>query len=268
MNKSTTRRIAAYAAVTLLFLFPYTVAWSWGWWKFLGSSLAIVSFWRLAMPGEVTRDLGIRLRRVDAFLGVSSLLAVGIIASYLIPGILRPRGYVAAPNCSLVWKCLATPFQTLNEEMVLRAMLLTALARIVKARLLISLSVATLFTVLHFALYRFGPPHVALSFQALTTLLLVGLAFNELFLATGSIAIPYGIHLGWNLTRFGEDFVEPGGYLGVGQDFNLIEGNSCVVALAAVLALIALAARARLSAYFAVTRHCEAVAPHRSNQGR
>jgi membrane protease YdiL (CAAX protease family) len=66
-----------------------------------------------------------------------------------------------------------------------------------------SIGVAVLFTGLHFLLYRFGPPHIGLSLQALITLLLVGVACNEFFLATGSIAIPYGVHLGWNLTRFG-----------------------------------------------------------------
>jgi membrane protease YdiL (CAAX protease family) len=142
---------------------------------------------------------------------------------------------------------LAVPFQTLNEEIVLRAMLLTALAHIVKVRLATSISVAALFTILHFVLYRFGPPHAALSIQSLTTLLLVGWAFNEFFLATGSIAIPYGIHLGWNLTRFGEDWIAQGSPYSLpdGLDFNLIEGNSRVIVLAAILALIALAARLR-----------------------
>jgi len=244
------RQVWAYAAVSLLFLIPYTLGWSWGWWKFGGSSLAIVLLWRWAKPGGFATDLGIRLRRVDVCLGVLSLLAVGIIASYLIPGVLRQHGYVAAPHSSPVWKYLAVPFQTLNEEMVLRAMLLTALAHIVKVRLATSISVAACFVVLHLVLYRWGPPHAALSIQSLTTLLLAGLAFNEFFLATSSIAIPYGIHLGWNLTRFGNDWIGQGPpySLQEGVDFNLIEGNCRVIALAAVLALIALSARFRPSA--------------------
>ncbi len=236
--------------MVLLFLIPYTVGWSWGWWKFAASSLAIGLLWRWAKPGGFATDFGIRLHRVDVFLGGLSLLAVGIIASYLIPGVLRQHGYVPAPHSSSVWKYLAVPFQTLNEEMVLRAMLLTALAHIVKVRLATSISVAAVFMVLHFVLYLLGPPHVALSIQSLTTLFLVGLAFNEFFLATGSIAIPYGVHLGWNLTRFGNDWIDQGstGPLREGVDFNLIEGNCWVIALAAVLALIAVAARFRPSA--------------------
>lgn len=234
--------------MVLLFLIPYTVAW--GWWKFAGSSLAIGLLWRWAKPGGFAADLGIRLRREDICRGVLSLLAVGLIASYLIPGVLREHGYAPALHSNLMWKWLAVPFQTLNEEVVLRAMLLTALAHIVKVRLATSMSVAAVFMVLHFVLYLLGPAHVALSIQSLTTLFLAGLAFNECFLATGSIAIPYGIHLGWNLTQFGNDWIDQGstGPLREGVDFNLIEGNCWVVALAAVFALIAVAARFRSSA--------------------
>jgi membrane protease YdiL (CAAX protease family) len=116
-------------------------------------------------------------------------------------------------------------------------------------RLLVSATVAAVFVALHFVLYRFGPPHAALSVQALATLLLAGLAFNELFLATGSIAIPFAIHLGWNLTRFGNDWIEQRSSdpLPQGTDFNLIEGNSRVIALAMALALVALTARFRSS---------------------
>jgi membrane protease YdiL (CAAX protease family) len=250
MSIFTLRRVWTYAAVILLFLVPYTLGWSWGWWKFGGSSLAIVLLWRWAKPGGYTTELGIRLRCFDVCLWVLSLLAVGIMASYLIPGVLRQHGYVPAPHSSPVWKYLAVPFQTLNEEVVLRALLLTALAHIVKVRLATSISVAALFVVLHFVLYRLGPPHVALSIQSLNTLLLAGLAFNEFFLATGSIAIPYGVHLGWNLTRFGNDWIDQSSSYSLqqGVDFNLIEGNSRVIALAAVLALIALAARFHPSA--------------------
>jgi membrane protease YdiL (CAAX protease family) len=146
---------------------------------------------------------------------------------------------------------LAVPFQTLNEEMVLRALLLTVLAHFMKVRFLVSIAVAGFFTSAHFVLYRFGSPQTSLSVQALTSLFLVGFAFNEFFLASGSIAVPWAIHLGWNLTRFGNDWIGQGRNetLPQGTDFNLIEGNPWVVILAAVLALIAAAVRYRLPPY-------------------
>lgn len=64
-------------------------------------------------------------------------------------------------------------------------------------------------------------------------------------MATGSIAVPWAIHFGWNLTRFGTYWVGlvPLDVLEEGPDFNLIEGNPWVMVLAAGLALIALAVR-------------------------
>jgi hypothetical protein len=98
-----------------------------------------------------------------------------------------------------------------------------------------------LFAVLHFLLYRFGPPNTVLSIRALTTLFLVALALNQFFLTTGSIAIPLGVHFGWNFTRFGNDWISQnsGVLLPDGVDFNLIEGNFIVVAF--VVGLVALA---------------------------
>jgi membrane protease YdiL (CAAX protease family) len=234
-------------AVLLVFLVPYTLGWGWDWWKFGATSAAIVLLWRWASPDGFTADLGIRWCRLDFGLAIVSLLVAGISASRLIPHILQQHGYVSG-HTDLQWIVLATPLQTLNEEMVLRALFLTALAHVLKINSLLSFAVAGLFALLHFVLYRFGPPHTALSVQALTTLLLVGFALNELFLVTGSIAIPWGIHLGWNLTRFGNDWIGPdsSGTLLQGQDFNLIEGNPSVIALALALALVASALRFHL----------------------
>lgn len=250
MNLFTPRQGWMYLAVLLAFLVPYTLGWAWGWWKFAGSSIVIVLLWRWAKPRDFARDLGIQGRQADLALAILLLLVVGMIARHLIPRVVGRHGYVMGHPDPL-WKYLAIPFQTLNEEMVLRALLLTALVQTMKVDLLASTAVAALFTALHFVLYRFGPPHAVLTIQSLSTLLLAGLAFNELFLATGSIAVPLAIHLGWNLTRFGNEWIgqsstEP---LQQGTDFDLIEGDSKVVALAAALTLIALAARFHSSAH-------------------
>jgi hypothetical protein len=224
------------------FLVPYTVGWGWGWWKFVGASLVIILSMRWAKPQTFISELGIRIYKADIGLAGISLLLVGVIASYVIPKILHPLGYVPGIPYSHVWKYLATPFQALNEEMVLRAFLLTIFMRLLKRPIVVSLVVAALFTVLHFLLYRFGPPNTALSFKALTTLFLVALALNQFFFTTGNIAIPFGIHLGWNFTRFSNDWIaqSSGGNLPDGMDFNLIEGNFMVVAFAAVLVVVAI----------------------------
>jgi membrane protease YdiL (CAAX protease family) len=245
MNTSTARKISIYLAVLFIFLVPYTLGWSWGWWKFAGASTVIVLLLRWARPQNFRADLGIRVSRRDLFWATSALLVAGISAGYLIPGILRQHGYFRGGS-DPEWMFLAIPFQVLNEEMVLRALLLTALSQILKPGLFVSMAVAGCFMMAHFVLYKFGPPHAELSVQALTALFLVGFALNELFLATGSIAVPWAIHFGWNLTRFGNDWQGTPGILEPGRDFNLIEGNPWVTALAVGLALLVSAARLRL----------------------
>jgi membrane protease YdiL (CAAX protease family) len=246
MSTFTPRRVAIALAALFLFLVPYTLGWVWGWWKFASAGAGIVLLWRWASPKTFAADLGLRVRRRDLALALMALVIVGLGASRLIPGILRHHGYIRGPT-ELAWMVLAIPFQTLNEEMVLRALLLTALSRILRPHLLLSVVVAGVFALLHFALYYFGPPHTTLSAQALTTLVLVAFALNELFLATSSIAVPWAIHLGWNLTRYGSEWIgqSSSGSLEQGSDFNLIEGNLWILLLALALALGASAVRFR-----------------------
>ena len=235
------RRTAGVSLAITAFLVPYTLGWGWAWWKFAGASLAIILSLCWANPKDSVSKLGLRMGRIDIGLAVLSLFSVGLMAAYVIPHILRSFGYAADISYSHSWRYLATPFQVLNEEMVLRAVLLTILARLVDRKVVVSVSVATVFAAAHFLLCRFGPPRTALSINALTTLFLVGVALNQFFFTTGNIAIPFGIHLGWNFTRFGSHWVgqTSGLDLPVGMDFNLIEGNFIVIALAAILLVLA-----------------------------
>ncbi|HYG36301.1 MAG TPA: CPBP family intramembrane glutamic endopeptidase [Clostridia bacterium] len=250
MSTIAPRQVCLGLAVLFVFLIPYTLGWTWGCWKFVSTCAGIVLLWRWARPKGFAADLGIRLCRADFTLAVVLLLVVGMGAHRLIPGILQQHGYIRGQH-DLIWMFLVIPFQVLNEEMVLRALLLTALARILRPRFFLSAVVAGLFALLHFTLYRFGPPHTALSISALTTLFLVGFALNELFLATGSIAAPWAIHFGWNLTRYGSDWIgeTSSGTLPQGLDFNLIEGNVQVAALALALAVVVSALRFRAAAH-------------------
>lgn len=226
------------------FLAPYTLGWGWDWWKFAGASIAIFLCFRWARPQTFVSELGLRMGRADLCLGGASLLLTGLVAGHLIPRILRPLGYAAGTSDTPAWRFLATPFQVLNEEMILRAFLLVLLMRLVKRPLAASVVTAGLAAGVHFLLYRFGPPRAALSIGALTTLFLVALALNQFFFSSGNIAVPFGIHLGWNFTRFGHDWIaqSSGENLPEGMDFNLIEGNIAVMALAAILLLAAVVA--------------------------
>jgi len=75
---------------------------------------------------------------------------------------------------------------------------------------------------------------------SLLTLFFFSLACNAFFTFTGNIGIPYAIHLGWNLIRFGSIWVTTQGKcLQEAEGFNLIEGNPLVVTFALGLAILA-----------------------------
>jgi len=106
---------------------------------------AIILSLRWARRRTFTSDLGIHMGKRDIGLGGASLLVVGVIASYAIPKILRPLGYAPGISNDQTWKYLATPFQVLNEEMVVRAFLLTILLRMVNRPITVSVVTAALF---------------------------------------------------------------------------------------------------------------------------
>lgn len=142
--------------------------------------------------------------------------------------------------------------------MLLRALFLTLLARLFSRTNTISLLGAVIFAGTHFLLYRLGPPRQTLSLEALTTVFLFSVALNKFFLTTGNIAVPFGIHLGWNFTRFGNDWVAQSSGINIseGLDFNLIEGNFFVIVLALTLLLLAIATNYAAGDAARFKKHC------------
>jgi len=70
----------------------------------------------------------------------------------------------------------------------------------VRSAAAISIGLALIFAVSHFLLYRYSNPmHLALSMAALSTLLLSGVTFNNLYLAFRHIGFSWALHAGWNV---------------------------------------------------------------------
>ena len=131
------------------FLAPYSIGWNWGWWKFMPSTLVILGCARLAWPGSWPAELGLRARRDDLGFAVLMFTVVYVVGAWLIGGILGQQGFVPGPvSENPGWKYLAV-FQALNEEMVLRALLLTWLSRHVSKRIALCVLVAVVFALAH-----------------------------------------------------------------------------------------------------------------------
>jgi membrane protease YdiL (CAAX protease family) len=134
-------------------------------------------------------------------------------------------------------------FQSLNEEIFFRGVLLALLVRRLRRPLLTSAGLAAVFAAAHYLLYRFpNPLHVSLSWAALVTLFCVGLAMNNLFLAAGHIGFAWAFHAGWNViwlpatvfdARSGQRLREP-------EIFDRMLGTPQMVVISAAAAAISL----------------------------
>jgi hypothetical protein len=237
------RRIVGAIATVIAFLIPYAFGWDWPWWKFIPASIVIILIRWVVARENFARDLGLLCEGRDFATAALIFITTATIAYYCIPLILATYGYEAASHETHIgWRFFAV-FQVLNEEMLLRALLLISLARLFRSRWAASLLAASVFTLLHYGLYRFGLQQTGLKVEALLTLFFFALSCNALFMSTGTIAAPYALHLGWNLTRFGHEWIATtsGLQLSEAESFNLIEGHPLVLALAIILTVITFA---------------------------
>ncbi len=127
--------------------------------------------------------------------------------------------------------------QPLNEEIVIRALLLGFFTRFFSHRAYLALLAALVFSGAHWLYYFLGPIRVQLDILALLTLFFFALAANALYLTFNHMGFGFVIHFAWNWWRFSGDIVKDGLSLNEGQTFNAIEGSFAVFTFVALLSL-------------------------------
>ncbi|MEM9728269.1 MAG: CPBP family intramembrane glutamic endopeptidase [Myxococcota bacterium] len=127
-------------------------------------------------------------------------------------------------------------FQVLNDEMVMRAALMTVCLRFVQRTAWAVVSMAAVFALGHVALY--GWLGTAMHLSTVITLFSFGVVANTLFVRFGHIAYPFALHLAWNSHRFSTSYALDGTRLSPGQAFNLIEGNPAITSGSVVVMLL------------------------------
>jgi membrane protease YdiL (CAAX protease family) len=127
--------------------------------------------------------------------------------------------------------------QPLNEEIVLRALLLGFFAHFFTHRAYLAIIAALIFSLLHFLIY-YGALGERLDVLTLLTLFFFGLAANALYLTFNHIGFGYVIHLAWNWWRFSGNIVKDGVTLNEPQTFDALEGSIPVFIFVTVLSLV------------------------------
>jgi len=236
--------IAAYACLTYV---PNA-----GLWVSIAGSLAIVACAWIAWPGEGLERVGLRLAPRQVLGTAVLLVAVFLLAWPLLERTAHGAEVEAVHVLALdsaPLLLLHTCGQTLNEELVLGALLLGLVRRWLprSGTLAISVLVAALFTAFHYGFYALRPVgmphHGELTLLSLLTLFAVGVMRNRLILASGHIGCAWAIHFGWNACFMAGAFRfrETGEPLDEPQLFNLLLGTPLTTGIAIGAAALTIA---------------------------
>ncbi len=221
-----------------------------GVWVPLAGSASICLFAWLAWGAEWTTWTGMRMSGKDARLSFVLFLVCLGGAKVLIDLAAREVGVervsIAAP---LLWRpeLLHHVGQTLNEEIILGAVLLNvSLRKFERARLIgISVALATVFAFLHFAFYWCRSASSfnegALSIGSLLAVFGGGVLRHNLILTSGHIGYSWALHLALNVVLFAGYRSSRGVLLSEPQLFDNLLGtptNIAVISIALLTSLV------------------------------
>jgi hypothetical protein len=177
-----------------------------GWWISMLGTLFIIFFGRKAWSKNYLQRLGIPQKTLHYFISIVLLIVFTLLTYALIITIVNERNY--GFTTASIYKAIHIFFYTLNEEIVLGALLLFSLSnKYNKANpIFISITIAFIFAIMHYIFYRWifpGEAQGILSFFTITTLFVVGVLRNNLILKFGHIGYSWAVHYSWMLIMFG-----------------------------------------------------------------
>lgn len=242
-----TRGGAFFLLLLVFLLFTYNT-----WWLAPVGSAIIILLSYLVWPGRNIDLLGLNIPLRQGLVSLAIASGVMVIAWLVLLAVTPGQDIAITP----VWRRTAwlallahTLGQTLNEEMLLGALLLKSVSS--RFRRLpapaVSILVGLIFSLLHYAFYAFRPPQVInygmLSLVALASIFAAGVLRNNCILSTGNIAFAWAIHFGWNVIFIDSSYTNAITHVDLSepQMFNAVLGGfpaMLVVSLAAGLSFL------------------------------
>ncbi|MBN2353107.1 MAG: CPBP family intramembrane metalloprotease [Spirochaetales bacterium] len=191
----------------------------------------------LAWPERYKEYLGLIDLRKAWLASLALILLTGGIAFVLIRAIAAARGIgFGLDTAGLLPALSQIPFQTLNEELVLGALLLLSLRRRFRRppSLLLSFAAALAFSLLHLAFYAAvaGENRGPLTPVTLASLFLAGLIRNNFILYQRSVWAAWAVHIGWNAVFLGPFVLDA---MNEPTRFNIFLGSYLTLAFFAAL---------------------------------
>jgi hypothetical protein len=138
-------------------------------------------------------------------------------------------------------------FYTLNEEIVLGAILLFTMVHRWKIKPMVaSLCLALFFSLIHYVFYKWiFLDRGVLGIPALITLFLVGFVRNSLIIQTGHIGYSWALHFGWIAIMFGSNHTYLNTNMSVTEPerFNLYLGSTEMLIISIIMAFVTVNAK-------------------------
>jgi hypothetical protein len=195
------KRILLLLLAASYLLFSYYVLG--GWWNSSVGTLLILFFSYLLWNKDFLFQTGLLLDFKTIIKSVVLAIII-ILCSYIV------MDHIAGRDNTVIrfseWRnYYHDVFYTLNEEIVLGAILLFTLARRYRMRPIIaSVFLAIVFAIIHYVFYRWVfLDRGIIGITTLTTLFFIGFIRNSLILLTGHIGYSWALHFGWMSVMFG-----------------------------------------------------------------
>lgn len=199
----------------------------------LGIAVIVVRRYR----GGALRRMGLRIPPSHGGAALVVFFLGWLVTRQLIAGIAaRNHIEIVAP-----WPLFSLS-QVLHQEMVLRGLLLSALAPWFRSRAALAMVAGAIFAGAH-PFYTWWTDGMLLPIASAATLFLFGAATNLLFLEAGHVAFSFAVHAAWNLARFGSAYLVAGVQASEARTFALFEGSAAALCASGALLLLVLLAR-------------------------
>ena len=212
-----------------------------GWWYSGIGTLLIAFFAYMLWRRDFLFKIGLKMNAIVIIFSVSLALLMST-AGY---GLMKS---VASKNEVMIQysdyrNYIHDFFYTLNEEIILGAVLLGLTRQIIKKMppAAISIIVAILFAIFHYLFYRWVFIESGiLSSLTLLTLVLVGILRNNLILTTGHVGFSWAVHVSWMAVMFGtyHYYIDSLESLPEFERFNLYLGSPLLSIIITALAVL------------------------------
>lgn len=177
-----------------------------GWWISMFGTFFILIFGRKAWSQNYLQRLGIPQNKLQYLFSIVLLFVFMYVTFTLITTIIDEKKY--GFEIANIFNVVHIFFYTLNEEIVLGALLLFSLTNKYDNAnpIFISIIVAIIFAIMHYIFYRWvfqGEAQGILSYFTITTLFVIGVLRNNLILIFRHIGYSWALHYSWMLIMFG-----------------------------------------------------------------